>query len=248
MSYFKVVVFFLTGFSYATVGFSQSLEIATEEFPPFNYTVDGEITGLNTKVIKEMFRRAEIDYEITSYPWSRAYNLVLDKPNTAIYTMSRRANREDLFRWVGPIITSQSYLYKLAGNESVKVKTLEDAKRYRIAVVRDDVRYSYLIDNGFESGSNLTVLRKYELGWELLQRGRVDIWAMPDQVALHLLDGKRIPRVLIEPIFKLEEVSSSLYHVGLHLDTDNEIVDRLQQSLDEMKADTTFQKIADGTL
>ena len=244
----RLAALIISGVFLATASFAQSIEIATEEFPPFNYTQDGEIVGLNTKVVKEMFQRAGIGYEIASYPWTRAYNLVLEKPDTAIYTMSRRANREDLFRWVGPIITSQSYLYKRSGNEAVSVQTLEDAKQYRIAVVRDDVRYSYLIDNGFEIGTNLIILRKYELGWEMLERGRVDIWAMPDQVALHLLDGKQVPRSLIEPVFKLQEVSSSLYHVGLHLNTESEIVDRLQNSLDEMKADTTFQQIADGTL
>jgi polar amino acid transport system substrate-binding protein len=228
--------------------YAQTLEIATEEFPPFNFTQDGEIAGLNTKVVEEMCRRAGINYQITSYPWSRAYNLVLEKPGTAIYTMSRRANREDLFRWVGPIITSKSYLYRLAGNDDVKVKNLEDAKKYQVAVVQDDVRYSYLVDNNFDRETNLTVLRKYELGWEMLLRGRVDIWAMPDQVARQLLDGKNVPRNMIEPVFLLKEVSSALYHVGLHLSTSDEIVDRLQKALDEMKSDNTFQQIADGKI
>ena len=245
---FKTIVICSVWILYSISVHGQTLEIATEEFPPFNYTEDGEIVGLNTKVVEEMCKRAGIDYKITSYPWSRAYNLVLEKPGTAIYTMSRRANREELFRWVGPIITSKSYLYRLTGNDNVKVKNLEDAKQYQTAVVQDDVRYSYLVDNSFDRETNLTVLRKYELGWEMLLRGRVDIWAMPDQVARQLLDGKNVPRNMIEPVFLLKEVSSALYHVGLNLGTDNAVVDRLQKALDEMKSDNTFQQIADGKI
>ena len=227
---------------------AQSIDIVTEEFPPFNYTENGEITGLNTKVIKEMFRRADINYSITSYPWSRAYSIAQEQPDSAIYTMSRKESREKLFRWVGPIITSQSYLFRLAKNTRVNVNSLEDAKQYRVAVVRDDVRHSFLGEQGFTEDDNLEVLRKYELGWEMLARGRVDLWAMPGQVARHLLEQQDIPYSAIEPVYALTEVSSALYHLGLQVNTADDIVQKLQGALDGMRSDGTLQKIADRTL
>jgi len=227
---------------------AQTIDIVTEEFPPFNYTENDEITGLNTTVVKEMFRRAGIDYTITSYPWSRAYAIAQEEPNSAIYTMSRKESREKLFRWVGPIITSQSYLFRLANNNRVKVSSLEDAKRYRVAVVRDDVRHSFLSEQGFTEDENLEVLRKYELGWEMLARGRVDLWAMPGQVARHLLEQKDIPYSALEPVYALTEVSSALYHMGLQVNTPDSTVQKLQSALDSMRLDGTLQKIADRKL
>ena len=227
---------------------AQSFDIVTEEFPPFNYTKNGEITGLNTAVIKEIFERAGIDYTITSYPWSRAYGFVQKQPNSAIYTMSRKQSREDLFRWVGPIITSQSYLFRLANNKQVSFTNLEDAKQYKVAVVRDDVRQQFLTEQGFTEADNLEILRKYDLGWEMLSRGRVDLWAMPGQVARHLLATKGLPYSVIEPVYTLSSVSSALYHIGLHKYTDDAIVKKLQKELDGMRADGTLKKIEDQAL
>ena len=36
-------------------------------------------------------------------PWSRAYELIQRRPNVVLLQMSRSAERNPLFNWVGPV-------------------------------------------------------------------------------------------------------------------------------------------------
>lgn len=66
------------------------LEMVTEEWPPYNYTGNGKITGISTRVVTETLHRAGIRFRITVYPWKRAYTMALRD-----WKASRRQQRTD---------------------------------------------------------------------------------------------------------------------------------------------------------
>ncbi|MBJ7548240.1 amino acid ABC transporter substrate-binding protein, partial [Pseudomonas sp. OA3] len=80
--------------------------LMTENFPPFNMSVDGKnfsrdanITGSNTAVIREMFKRAGIPYHLSlRFPWDRMYNLVLEKDNYALFSVTLNDTRKPDFQ------------------------------------------------------------------------------------------------------------------------------------------------------
>ncbi len=55
---------------------AESFSIMTEEYPPFNYTEDGKLTGLSSEVMAELIKRIGHPNNIKVLPWARAYNLV----------------------------------------------------------------------------------------------------------------------------------------------------------------------------
>ncbi|WP_439331977.1 transporter substrate-binding domain-containing protein [Pseudoalteromonas caenipelagi] len=66
-----------------------SVEILTSQEPPVNFrSRDGALTGFSVDIVKEMQKRVDDKSDIYMYPWKRAYNMALKKPNVILFTMS----------------------------------------------------------------------------------------------------------------------------------------------------------------
>ena len=128
---------------------AQTLTIYTEEFPPYNFTQKGRITGVSTEIVKQVLARAGFKSKIISLPWSQSYEIAQKKENALIYSISRRRNREKLFKWIGVLTPSTYSVFGLNDRSDVNVKTLEDLKRYKIGTTINDARESYLLGKGF---------------------------------------------------------------------------------------------------
>lgn len=149
------------------------LRLLTEDYPPFNM-VDGkgQITGLATDVVRELFKRSDIPYKIELQPWIRAFNTAVLENNTCVYSTTRSDNREHQFKWVGPLFENPWVLY--AGPNSPKaVYDLESVRRYKIGGYGGDAVAQFLIARGF----NVELTPSDALNARKLALGRVDFWA-----------------------------------------------------------------------
>lgn len=82
------------------------LRLLTEDGnPPFSFTKDGKVEGLGIEIVDEIQRRLGSNVPTEVYPWPRAYKMLQETPNTAHYFTTRTAEREALFKWVGPTTT-----------------------------------------------------------------------------------------------------------------------------------------------
>ncbi len=61
--------------------YANQLQVVTEEFPPFNYTENGKITGFSTEVVEAILKEAGIEGKPRSYPWARSYKKALNEKN-----------------------------------------------------------------------------------------------------------------------------------------------------------------------
>ena len=81
-----------------------SVRIFTEDFAPFGYIEHGHLTGVGPDIVTAMSKAlTDNGAQIEVLPWKRAYANVLNEKNTALFSMTRIQEREDLFRWVGPL-------------------------------------------------------------------------------------------------------------------------------------------------
>lgn len=171
----SVALVLLASGVYSALTYAHAITAVTEELPPYNMTVDGELTGMGTEVVKAVLEEAGEDVRIRSMPWARAYDIALNNENVLIYSIARTPQREPLFKWVGVIAPTRWFLFSLPGTE-FDLKTLDDARQYQIATVKADVGEQYLIDKGFAVGRNLQSSNKYEHNYQKLKAGRVDLW------------------------------------------------------------------------
>ena len=137
-----------------SVAQAESLKILTEEFPPYNFTENGKITGFSTEVVRAVLKEVKMDGEFQSMPWARAYATAQSADSVLIYSIGRTAQREKLFKWVGVIAPIHYYLYSLPQRKLV-FERLDQARPFQIATVNEDVGEQYLISQGFVKGKNL---------------------------------------------------------------------------------------------
>ena len=207
--------------------------LLTENFPPFNMAVDDKnfarddgIDGISADIVREMFKRAGIKYSLTlRFPWDRLYRLTLEKPNYALFSTTFPPEREPLFKWVGPLAKTGWVLLSAPGN-TISVATLKDAAQYTIGAYKNDAVSQHLESQGM---SPINALRDQQNIAKLMD-GKIDLWATTDPVGRYLAKQEGVTG--LNTVLRFNE--AELY-LALNKDTPDEVVERLQKALDELR-------------
>ncbi|XZG71179.1 substrate-binding periplasmic protein [Chitinibacteraceae bacterium HSL-7] len=138
-------------------GRAAELTAYTEQFPPFNYIVDGRPSGLAIDVFRAVTKRAGIRYGMRFLPWMRAVEAQSGHPDSVLFTTVRLPERESSYRWVGPIDQCDIVLMKLTRRTDVHVHDLGDARRYRIGVPAAGADVETLSKLGFDDSQLVRV-------------------------------------------------------------------------------------------
>ncbi|HBW07660.1 MAG: amino acid ABC transporter substrate-binding protein [Pseudomonas sp. BICA1-14] len=240
----SVALVLLASGVYSALTYAHAITAVTEELPPYNMTVDGELTGMGTEVVKAVLEEAGEDVRIRSMPWARAYDIALNNENVLIYSIARTPQREPLFKWVGVIAPTRWFLFSLPGTE-FDLKTLDDARQYQIATVKADVGEQYLIDKGFAVGRNLQSSNKYEHNYQKLKAGRVDLWISNELNAHYLVrQASGDPNEAAVPQLSLDDLGGADgLCMAFSRDTPDEVVERFRQALARVRADGRYDAI-----
>ena len=221
------------------------VRVLTEEFPPYNYTdvAQGKITGLSTEVVEAVLRELGLQGEFHSMPWARAYETTRNTPGVLIYSIGRTPERDKLFKWVGVIAPANYYLFGQPGR-TYHVDSLDAAKQYRIATVNEDVGEQFLVANGFVKGKNLQPSVKYELNYEKLKLGRVDLWIMSELTAAYLArqSGDEPAKTLVK-VYRIPELSSEGYYMAFGNQTPDAQVARFRKGLEAIQRNGTLERL-----
>jgi len=167
---------FLTICAFAAMArpcFPQNLTIYCEENAPMQTMgADGKPKGYAIEIVREAQRRIGNSDPIQMVPWARGYEEIKKKPNVALFSMGRTAEREELFSWVGPLFETNYAFYSRA-DSGPAASTLEEAKKAKtIGVILNDVRDLYLTKAGF---TNLLRVSDYATLYRMLKAGRLDL-------------------------------------------------------------------------
>lgn len=243
--WFFVILIIL--FGWTQWGLSQEISVVTEEWGPYNFTENNRITGYSTEVVEAVLQKANLTYIIKMYPWARAYKMALEEPNTLIYTMGRNDEREYLFKWVGPIAPRQLSLFKLKTRSDVIIRTLEDAKKYKIGVVLKDSSTQFLESKGFKCPKNLEVVTNYELNQRKLLAERVDLITGNEIALAFQLKQKNISfgnkKLSFEKLEKILLLIDENYWMGFSLKTSDKVVEQTQTALDTLRKESKLEEI-----
>lgn len=220
-----------------------TLRILTEEFPPYNYTEAGEITGFSTAVVHAVLDEIGMRGEIQSMPWVRAYETAQNSEGVLIYSIGRNPQREHLFKWVGVIAPVQHYLYSLR-ERNLKFNNLDEARQYQIGAVTEDVGEQYLLSKGFLKGKNLQSSVKYETNYEKLKLGRVDLWVMTELVAAYLArEAGDDPAQVLSPSYAIDDLVGDGYYMAFGTKTSDALVERFRKGLETIKRNGTYDAL-----
>lgn len=210
------------------------LQINTEDSPPFNMLIDGQISGSSTDKVRALMRLAKLAYKIELMPWRRAYEDALRRGHSCVYSTTRTAEREALFKWVGPIAYNEWVLFGRADNP-IKLSQLEDARPYLIGAYNGDVRESYLRARDFRVETAVADA----INPRKLMLGRIDLWVSGRYDGPILIDqggyqGKIVPL--------LSFFRSELY-LACNRQVDDKLIDQLNVQLSVIHRDGTANAI-----
>jgi len=218
----------------------------TEQYPPYNLEKDNKLQGIAVDMLALMLQRVgakQAREDIKLLPWARGYKRVLSEPNTCLFSTTRTEEREHLFKWVGPIASGQVGLIARK-DRNIKIDSVKDLERYKIGTIRDDVAELYLVDTGI-SVDDMERVAETVLNIRKLNRGRIDLWAYGENVAMWELKANGFNPADYESVHVLSR--QNLYY-AFHKDTSDSVIQKLQAALDTIKADGTYGQILDRYL
>ncbi len=224
---------------------ASALRGVTEEMPPFNMTQNGEVTGMATEVVQAVLHQAALEAPLRSMPWARAYDLAQHNSNVLIYSIVRTPQREPLFHWVGVIAPTRWALFSLA-RQPIELRSLEDARRYQVATVKEDAGEQFLLAHQFALGVSLQSNTRYELNYEKLKQGHVDLWIANELNARYIVrEAGDNPDDLITEALHLPELGGGDgMYLAVSLGTPLATVERLRRALSTVRANGTYADIA----
>ena len=203
--------------------FSEIL-VTTEEYPPYNMTVRGEVVGIATALVRAMFARAGIPYRIEVLPWNRAYQEALATPDSCVYSTTETGERKPLFEWVGPLVTNDWVLF--ARSDARPLTRLEEVGDKIVGGYSGDAAALYLAARGYK----VDAAREDGLNPAKLINGRIDYWVSGSELGPYLARQQGIAD--IRPVLTFKTVALSL---ACNRGTDPQVLARLRQALAGLK-------------
>jgi polar amino acid transport system substrate-binding protein len=216
-----------------------ALKLFTEENPPLNYTENKKLTGMATEVVQEMGRRAKITLDTEVMAWDKAYEKTQADKETCLYSTARLSNRENIFKWVGPIAVNKWGLFALADFKA-PIKSLTDVRPFRVGGVERDAKTEYLKQSGVTniSGETDDRLNPAKLTLNRKETGKIDLWITSVATARKVAEQAKVSNLKL--VLVVREAES---YLACSPRTNAATLKALADALDGMKKDGSFEKI-----
>ncbi|MDD0853837.1 transporter substrate-binding domain-containing protein [Halobacteriovorax sp. GB3] len=214
--------------------------IVTESYAPLNFKSAKEVKGISVEIMDEILKRFDIqEKKYTVYPWARAYKTIQEKENTIVFSMVRNESREKMFKWVGPIYPSEIAIYAKKARYPILRDISEVVDGAKVGAIKNDIgEIAYLNAGG---DKNLTYnVGSVERGVMMLDLERIDFLAAESLSVQWLMKVKKIDITQFHQVFHLNKTA---YYIAFHPSTPDVLVKRMQEILDSLKKDGTYDKI-----
>ncbi|MBT4496880.1 MAG: transporter substrate-binding domain-containing protein [Gemmatimonadetes bacterium] len=218
----------------------------TEQYPPFNYTEDGQLKGITVDILMAMFEKAGVRLtreDLHVLPWARGYKTVVEQPGSVLFSTTYTVERLQQFKFVGPIIPTRVSVIAPKSRE-LKINGVEELNQLKIGTIRNDIGDQLLRSLGVDEEAIEPKPSAVSLV-QMLDRGRLDAIAYAEDIAQYQFKLARIDPAKYESIYVLQQS-----HMGyaFHKETDSRVLEPLRKALDELRADGTVERIYTGYL
>jgi len=128
-----------------------TLDLVTENNPPLSYAEGAAVKGAATDAVRDLVAKAGVEAKMSVMTWDKAYAQAQAKPNTCVFATARLGNRENIFKWYGPIASNTWALYSLPGLDTKKIVKAGDARFFKVGAVKNDAKVDFLRGEGVSS-------------------------------------------------------------------------------------------------
>ncbi len=194
----RLYSFFLLTLITVCVYPSDRLVIIGESYPPYLFSLNGKVTGIDADVADHVFTKLGIDHEIRIYPWKRCWNMLADGEADAGVAVSNQQNRSEFVYFpVNAVWTADFKAFTLnTTKERYRIESLEDIRdnRLKLGIVNGNSYYPgfwKIFSSPFRSKGMYypqpEPVTTAEQNFRKLAAGRIDIFIIPETVGLYIL-------------------------------------------------------------
>jgi len=211
---------------------AEDLTYITEQFPPFNFQKDGKLQGISVDLLETVWVRMGADLNrsaIELLPWTEGYERTLDERNNVLFSTSRFPQREQLFKWAGPIAPIRDVLLTKR-DRNISISAQDDLKKYRIGAVKDDSAVQMLLDKGVNKEDLVLAATPMPI-IEMLENDSIDAWAYDDVGGIWLINESGADASDFKAAYTLGQ--TDLYY-AFNKETPDSLVLSFQQAIDSI--------------
>jgi polar amino acid transport system substrate-binding protein len=191
----------------------RALRIAIEEYPPYEYSENGEFKGINIDVFERIFKRLHIPYEIREYPFSRGWLMLSRGAADAAPSISYSKSREPLLYYTDEQrdfaktgkrptdylwMTEYVFFINKRFERSLHFDSYEQMQRdrYRVGTVKSYSYHPGFLEQPFKFKQYILI----PSGFEALTRGEIDVFPMDKTVGEHVINENNLgPQITFIP-------------------------------------------------
>lgn len=228
----------------SNVSFAQNniqLRFLTEHNPPGEYlNEDGAVRGVTVDLIRILQQRLDEPGDINILPWGRAMKIARQETGHALFETVRTEERENWFKWVGPLQSYHVSLYGLKQRIVNKPDIKMAPEKYIACSYRNAAIIAEIENLGFRRGQNLVLTSKVGDCKQMLLLGRADVTPVSELVIDDFIaEAKLIGDELVPIVFLTERQR----YLAFSLDVDTKRIDRWQKALKKSYIDGTMRKL-----
>ena len=146
----KIVMFILVFiFTFSTIFSKEKIVLAYVDFYPYEYNENNVPKGILVDIVKEAFKRADIELELEFYPFNRAYVYAKEGKIDGLFNFYKNETRMNFFDYSEMVIQNEIVLF-VPKNSQIDFQSLSDLKGKKIGVLSG---YSY--GTQFDNDSSL---------------------------------------------------------------------------------------------
>jgi len=220
---------------------AESLVLLTENLPPFNMAVNGGnfardegISGISAETLRLVCQRAAIEcQQILRFPWQRVYDQALKDAGYGLFSVARTAEREALFKWVGPI-ASEDWVLLARADSPIQLSSLEQARQYRLGGYKGDAPTNKLVESGLDVRQSLYDKENPER----LAKGQIDLWVTSSVAGQYLARQQGYQNFRVALTFGRGDL-----YLALNRQTADVTVDKLRAALEQLRSEGALQAL-----
>lgn len=227
-----------TGLVLASAG-AHALTFTTEDYPPFNLKgSDGKVGGISTDIIQEALKRTGMTATIELLPWERSLDMAKKQADVCVYSAVRNAEREKLFKWVGPLVADDISLFAKA-ESSITLGSVADAKKYKIGAYNGDA-YG---DFAEKQGLKLERVPNDNQNLPKLASGRIDLWVAGAKSGPYKA-SREGSGIKIKQLITMGDPKDSQMYLACNPGVPDDTVKKLNDAIAAIRKDGTADKIS----
>lgn len=210
------------------------IRIATSDLPPLAIERTPATPGALVEMVEELSRRTGFAAGIEFVPWKRALYLGSNLQRSAIFPLTRSAEREHQYRWLARLYHEHFLFMTRKGSKTFDVSEPLRYKQRRISILRGSLMIKVLKDSGYH---NIVEASSVGESVRFLQRGIVDA-AFGDRAIMNAsVGGARDDYAMSEALH------TTTTWLGGSLDFSQADAAQFQKAMNEMIEDGTYAAI-----